>query len=422
MKFYETLQMVFELQTILTSNFNFGGRFGTTLGQIGDVNRDAHNDIAISAPYEGQGVVYIFLGGPRGLSTKVSQKIFAPEAPKIPYTDYEDQNAMFGFGISRGADIDENLYYDIAISSPNAETIYIYKSHPVVRVNTKISPLKQKLSETDTDLDLEVCMKFTGVSKLRTISKFCEKLKIFYILSIFTALFLSFQMDSRCTFKNVAEVDKIITLRKSESCRNYSLTITHTQVDLSKPLKFHMDFDSAQKIPENSKNFCDTCFMLDHRYPKSFFQKFAFKSGCAQMKCLSDLVLERKLNFSEPFVMGSAKSVVIVYEISNYGEPAYLPKLKLTINLNVTQFSKVNSECTLEPNNEEMTCDINNGKPLKTNDKKSFEITLETSRLTGSSFGISAEIYSSSDEKNSTDNKNDEQISVIEVSELELEG
>ena len=150
--------MVFELQTILTSNFNLGGRFGTTLGQIGDINRDAHNDIAISAPYEGQGVVYIFLGGPRGLSTRVAQTIFAPEVPKIPYTDYESQNAMFGFGISRGADIDGNVYYDIAISSPNAETVYIYKTHPVVRINTIIMPLKQKLSGTDTDLNLEVCM------------------------------------------------------------------------------------------------------------------------------------------------------------------------------------------------------------------------------------------------------------------------
>ena len=168
--------MIFELQTILTSDFNFGGRFGTTLGQIGDINRDSHADIAISAPNEGQGVVYIFLGGPRGLSTKATQKIFAPEVPKIPYTDYED-SAMFGYGISRGTDIDGNLYYDIAISSPNAETVYIYKTHPVVRVNTRITPLKQKLTENDADLNLEVCMKFTGVSKLRTISKFHEELK-----------------------------------------------------------------------------------------------------------------------------------------------------------------------------------------------------------------------------------------------------
>ena len=229
-------------------------------------------------------------------------------------------------------------------------------------------------------------------------------------------------MESRCIFKNFDKVDKIITIRKSESCRNYSLAITHTQVDLSKPLKFQMEFDAVQKIPKNSKQFCDDCFALDHRFPKSFSQKFAFESGCSQIKCLSDLNLEKKLNFTEPFIRGSAKSVVIIYEISNFGEPAYLPKLKLTIDLNVTQFSKVPSACTLEPNKEEMSCEINNGKPIRTAEKKLFEITLETSRLTGSSLGISAEISSSSEENHSTDNKNDRKISIIEVSELELEG
>lgn len=147
--------MAFKQQAIITSDYDSNGRFGTVLAKIGDVDLDGFNDIAISAPFEGNGAVYIHLGGPDGISLKPSQRIEAPSELPSPYEDVK--SSMFGHGISRGVDIDGNGYRDIAIGSPNSESVYIYKSYPVVNVIASILPSKVELSLEDTRFNMKVC-------------------------------------------------------------------------------------------------------------------------------------------------------------------------------------------------------------------------------------------------------------------------
>ena len=47
---------------------------------MGDINKDRYEDLAVGAPYEGRGVVYIFLGSKQGIITEPSQvrKSFSP--------------------------------------------------------------------------------------------------------------------------------------------------------------------------------------------------------------------------------------------------------------------------------------------------------------------------------------------------------
>ena len=44
------------------------GRFGTQVENIGDIDRDGFDDLAVSAPYVEDGEVYIFRGTQNGLS------------------------------------------------------------------------------------------------------------------------------------------------------------------------------------------------------------------------------------------------------------------------------------------------------------------------------------------------------------------
>jgi hypothetical protein len=117
---------------------------------------DGYNDIAISAPSEGQGVVYIYLGGPRRLSTKPYQKILAPVAPST-------QPSLFGTSISRGVDVDGNSFKDIAIGSPLDDAVYVYKTYPAYKVFGAIFSRQNRLvAATDENLELQVCLKFNG--------------------------------------------------------------------------------------------------------------------------------------------------------------------------------------------------------------------------------------------------------------------
>lgn len=156
--------MVFTQQDLITTDYELDGRFGTAVAKLGDINLDGFNDVAVSAPFEGNGAVYIYLGGPDGLSTKPSQKILSPTELPSPYDDVH--SSMFGHAISRGVDIDSNGYRDIAIGSPNAETVYIFKTYPVIKVMARIIPSKQELLSDDTRFEMKICARIESMTTI----------------------------------------------------------------------------------------------------------------------------------------------------------------------------------------------------------------------------------------------------------------
>lgn len=64
--------------------------------------------MAIGAPFEENGVVYIFMGTANGISEIASQRL---EAPGNNFLKPDVTNSvMFGHGMSRGVDVDNNGY------------------------------------------------------------------------------------------------------------------------------------------------------------------------------------------------------------------------------------------------------------------------------------------------------------------------
>jgi hypothetical protein len=58
-------------------------RFGFALANLGDINKDRYEDLAVGAPYEGKGVVYIYLGSKHGIITEPSQ-VLSPVQSLFP--------------------------------------------------------------------------------------------------------------------------------------------------------------------------------------------------------------------------------------------------------------------------------------------------------------------------------------------------
>lgn len=109
-------------------------RFGSALANLGDINKDNCDDIAIGAPFEGNGVVYIYLGSPNGLSKKPSQKIHA--------SDLKSGNKVirtFGSSLSGGTDLDGNSYPDLVIGSYDSDVVTALLSRPIISIKTKVS-------------------------------------------------------------------------------------------------------------------------------------------------------------------------------------------------------------------------------------------------------------------------------------------
>ena len=57
------------------------GQFGTAVENIGDIDNDGYDDVAISAPYDNGGVVYVYRGSADGLVLEDYQHHPAIKAP-----------------------------------------------------------------------------------------------------------------------------------------------------------------------------------------------------------------------------------------------------------------------------------------------------------------------------------------------------
>lgn len=88
----------------LCPNRDKGGRFGSAITNMGDINHDGFQDIAISAPASrgGFGEVYIFYGSLNKLSDN-------PKLPIIIYAgDLSSELKGFGLTLIGNVDIDGN--------------------------------------------------------------------------------------------------------------------------------------------------------------------------------------------------------------------------------------------------------------------------------------------------------------------------
>lgn len=167
----------FEDPVILHGDFEGDGHFGTSLGKIGDLNGDGFNDLAVSAPMEGEGAVYIFLGSEKGISTKPIQKISLQDSIHSKFTG---EKSLFGFSISGGADIDSNRYNDIAISAPNSEKVFIYKTYPVISIESQINSPINPLPFDNGTIDVRLCSKY--VNNRNFSKEVCKLIFIFHPL------------------------------------------------------------------------------------------------------------------------------------------------------------------------------------------------------------------------------------------------
>lgn len=108
-------------------------RFGQAIANLGDINNDQCDDIAIGAPYEGNGVVYIYLGSKDGLSEKPSQVIRAADLGLLPIPI-----KTFGSSLSGGIDLDDNAYPDLLIGAYDSSTIIALFARPITKIQTSV--------------------------------------------------------------------------------------------------------------------------------------------------------------------------------------------------------------------------------------------------------------------------------------------
>uniref|UniRef100_A0A669BAM4 Integrin subunit alpha 7 n=1 Tax=Oreochromis niloticus TaxID=8128 RepID=A0A669BAM4_ORENI len=94
-------------------NGTYDSMFGMTVSNVGDLDQDGYGDIAVGAPFDGDGKVFIYRGSKSGIETKPAQVLDG--------RDFDVRR--FGYSISGGLDIDNNHYPDVAVGSLNDSVV-----------------------------------------------------------------------------------------------------------------------------------------------------------------------------------------------------------------------------------------------------------------------------------------------------------
>ncbi|XP_039568926.1 integrin alpha-7, partial [Passer montanus] len=104
--------------------------FGHALALL-DLNSDgcgAGHDLAVGAPFDGAGKVFIYHGSALGIVTRPAQ-VLDGEAVGV---------SAFGYSLSGGLDVDGNLHPDLLVGSLS-DTVVLYRARPVVHVSRNVS-------------------------------------------------------------------------------------------------------------------------------------------------------------------------------------------------------------------------------------------------------------------------------------------
>ncbi|XP_050085655.1 integrin alpha-PS3-like [Anopheles aquasalis] len=412
-------QLNFRQQIALTVPYEQSGRFGTSLAKLGDINMDGYNDIAIGAPFEGDGVVYVFLGSDDGLQSKPSQRLTAP-ANELRWPG----KPMFGHAISRGTDIDGNGFPDLAIGAPNSETVYVYRSYPVLRIEADVTSSKRELSIEDTTFELTVCL--TGSF---TAGRY-KPVELSYSLSA------DAQMGRVTLLGGSGSANRrngTISLREDsvDQCQQIEARLKATSASIYRPVILELAYELLSAPPATElagAPFCEDCALLDPNEPVRLVRKVSFKTGCRSEVCVSDLQLSARwldIDSEGGYILGSTKKASLEYTVYNAGENAYLPQLNVTLVPSRLTLAKLTSECrqTVTTEGVNVLCDLNNGLPLKASYTAKYTLVLDMTKLEGGTVSmaeIRAEALSTSEESVPMDNFYETTLPLREFSEIEI--
>jgi hypothetical protein len=132
------------------------GRYGSAIVNLGDINSDGFEDIAVSAPFESrgggkggaEGTVYIYLGsGESVIVTTPEDEITAADISSRLGFDESRVLKSFGYSLSSGVDVDANANNDLVIGDYIQQTVIVLRTHSIANVSLSLSTIPNELFE-----------------------------------------------------------------------------------------------------------------------------------------------------------------------------------------------------------------------------------------------------------------------------------
>ncbi|CAH2241558.1 jg3894 [Pararge aegeria aegeria] len=334
----------------VTGSEESGARFGNSIADLGDIDGDGFNDVAIGAPWEdeGKGAVYIYRGSKNGLDRRYEQRITVAESK------------TFGYSIAKGLDMDNNNCSDLAVGAYDVGEAYIFRCIPTVHVTISIKvPDAVNLPVNATNFTALFCVKSTPRTALNG-EAISRKLD-------FTARIAIDTKQNRARFKGDTEYELSITVG-NEKC-DEQVVIVKPTADLSKPISIKFNLEDNGSLEDSQKFPLYGARLSPDSILESSFD-IQLRRDCGE-----DLICKPwLLMFLEPltsiYVPGTNDTLGFRVSVFNTKEPSYGAKVHLALP---SSPKRVPSECSLTE--LVLTCSL--PAPLSRSESKEWEIELE---------------------------------------------
>ncbi|KAL5006586.1 hypothetical protein ScPMuIL_015392 [Solemya velum] len=368
-------------------------RFGSAITNLGDLNDDSYDDIAVGAPYEdGSGVVYIYNGHKNGVWSKFTQRIKG--------SVFDSNIQGFGSSFSRPLDMDGNGYKDFAVGAYSSDTAVLLYTRSVLPVDVTMT-LDPEFVHPNREVQLKICFFYEG-------DNMPKRVKLDLLLEMDTKRTNASDIKrayAKQGGKLVSSINDSQILHMSLSaCFKYEVYFKLTSEDASEDVLFIPDlvtpiiFESKYKIEDTE---CDHICTMQKTFngadldpwKLSFNKSVNFLKDCGDDNlCESALELSKvkiQTESSDNFItITTTTPCQIFITVENKGEAAYAARVnilfsKVASRVNIL-FSKVESLVQSDAicfNRENSTITCNIGNPLKSGEKISLKLHLEVPKL-----------------------------------------
>uniref|UniRef100_A0A8D1EAR0 VWFA domain-containing protein n=1 Tax=Sus scrofa TaxID=9823 RepID=A0A8D1EAR0_PIG len=321
---YQRKQLEFQMISELHGDPGYLlGRFGAAITALMDLNGDGLTDVAVGAPLEEQGAVYIFNGKPGGLSAWPSQRIAGAQM--------FSEIRWFGRSIHGVKDLGGDGLADVAVGAEGQ--VIVLSSRPVVDINTTIefSPAEIPMHEVE-------CSYSTSNQKKEGVNLIvCFQVKS--LISQFQGplvanLTYTLQLDghrtrSRGLFPGgTHELSGNTAVTSDQSCIRFKFHIPVCVQDLISPISVSLNYSLWE---EEGTSRDQRAVRTDQLRDMMGQESIPFEKNCGEdKKCEADLRVAFSPESSKVLRLTPSTSLAVRLTLQNVKEDAYWVHLSLS--------------------------------------------------------------------------------------------
>ncbi|NXA48871.1 ITA4 protein, partial [Nothocercus julius] len=348
-----------ELDIELSGSDSYAARFGESIANLGDIDNDGYEDVAIGAPQEDdlKGVIYIYNGRDDGITPSFSQRIQGHHV--------SNGLSMFGQSIASGVDADNNGYQDVAVGAFLSNSAVLLRTKPVIIVEASLkhpdSINRTNLNCMENDqpaicMELKLCFTYTG----REVPGY---IVLLYNLSVDVNRKVDTQ--ARFYFSSNGTSDttsgNIKIYNKKIACNDHPAFMRKDVRDILTPIHVEASYHLGRHILQKRRNeeFSPLQPVLQRRKEKDVIKsKFVFARLCSHENCSADLRVSGKVLFPKPnekktyLTVGNTRTLLLNVSLLNTGDDAYETILHIQIPRGL-YFIRV-----LEVEEKQIHCDV----------------------------------------------------------------